>query len=191
MNRKKKFGLWIAGTLSAGVLAAVFVPSAFASIPDSSGVVHLCYDGVGNVRVIDSSTSSCLTGETELDIPTASGDSIVTSSDTLSPGITGTTEQIVELACPSGDTAVNGGVVSITQPAPPSGGSIEQQGVAYTTSGTEESSDGTYQLALPRPTNDNQDWRMQVTMDGAIELIPYTGSVQVPITVTYYVVCSS
>lgn len=59
---KKKIGLWLG--LSALVLAPV---AAWASIPDSNGLIHGCrLNLTGVVRVIDSSTQSCTGLETAI-----------------------------------------------------------------------------------------------------------------------------
>lgn len=54
--------------VAGGVAGAVLVGGvAFASIPDSSGVIHGCYDkSSGALRVIDSSVTTCGTNETAL-----------------------------------------------------------------------------------------------------------------------------
>jgi hypothetical protein len=50
------------------VSSAVFgIASAQASIPDTGGVIHGCYDNKGALRVIDSAASACKNGETALD----------------------------------------------------------------------------------------------------------------------------
>jgi Collagen triple helix repeat (20 copies) len=58
----------LAAAVSASVLTAVVVAVvAYASIPDSSGVIHGCYNPKGTLRVIDSSTDTCKPNETGLD----------------------------------------------------------------------------------------------------------------------------
>jgi hypothetical protein len=60
------------GFLAAGVAVALMAAggtafAAVSSIPDSSGVIHGCYDSGGNVKVIDTSvTSTCPKGYTSL-----------------------------------------------------------------------------------------------------------------------------
>ena len=50
------------------VVALTAAGVAFATIPDSSGVIHGCYTkSGGSLRVIDASVTSCKSGETELD----------------------------------------------------------------------------------------------------------------------------
>lgn len=59
------------GLLAAGGLAVALVVgggTAFASIPDSQGIIHGCYDSGGNLKVIDTAvTASCPRGYSELD----------------------------------------------------------------------------------------------------------------------------
>ena len=57
-----------AAAVTLGVLAGTSTAlAASASIPDSSGVIHACYDTGGNVKVIDTAvTSSCPKGYTPL-----------------------------------------------------------------------------------------------------------------------------
>src|SRR5689334_16636774 len=44
------------------VVAAAAVGAAYASIPDSTGVIHGCYDKAGNLRVIDPSAGQKCVG---------------------------------------------------------------------------------------------------------------------------------
>lgn len=56
------------GTAAACMLTAGGWLTAYASIPDSSGVIHGCYNkGSGSLRVIDTSVSTCHGGATPLD----------------------------------------------------------------------------------------------------------------------------
>jgi len=48
------------------VLAIVFGGVAYATIPDSGGVIHGCYKANGDLRVIDSPSQSCAMNETAL-----------------------------------------------------------------------------------------------------------------------------
>jgi hypothetical protein len=47
--------------------AGLVVGLGYASIPDSNGVIHACYDKAGTLRVIDSPAQSCSAKETPLD----------------------------------------------------------------------------------------------------------------------------
>ena len=63
MNRKR----WLGITLIAAV-AAIAAGVAYATIPDSNGVISGCYNKQGVVRVIDTSAGGkCTAGETALD----------------------------------------------------------------------------------------------------------------------------
>jgi hypothetical protein len=65
MNRRLKRS-WLAGVLAVGILLAGGA-IAYASIPDSSGVIHGCYQmNVGNLRVIDTATDTCRPSEVPL-----------------------------------------------------------------------------------------------------------------------------
>ena len=58
-------GATLGAAISAGILLAVSVASA--SIPDGGGVIHSCYNPkLGVVRIIDSATTKCLSGEATL-----------------------------------------------------------------------------------------------------------------------------
>jgi hypothetical protein len=68
--------------LIVGIAAVAFAAAgtvAYASIPDTGGVIHGCYkNGSGDLRVVDSSTDSCKSSEIGLDwnqrgIPGAQG----------------------------------------------------------------------------------------------------------------------
>jgi len=53
--------------LTAAALTATAAGISWASIPDSSGEIHACYrKAVGSIRVIDSPSQSCTSGETRL-----------------------------------------------------------------------------------------------------------------------------
>jgi hypothetical protein len=57
---------WLASVMAVGVLLAGGV-IAYASIPDSGGVIHGCYQmNVGNLRVIDNATQTCRPSEVPL-----------------------------------------------------------------------------------------------------------------------------
>ena len=51
----------------AGGAALVCAAVAYAAIPDSSGVIHGCYDKKGALRVVDPGTGACVKGENALD----------------------------------------------------------------------------------------------------------------------------
>ena len=54
--------------LVAVAISAGLATFAYAAIPDQSGVIHSCYkSNGGDLRVIDSATSSCKGSETALD----------------------------------------------------------------------------------------------------------------------------
>lgn len=46
--------------------ASIAIGMALASIPDSSGVIHGCYQSSGHVRIIDDSVTSCKNNETAI-----------------------------------------------------------------------------------------------------------------------------
>jgi len=85
--------------LVAGVTAASGVAVAFASIPDNGGVIHGCYLSNGNLRVIDSPSTTCKSNETPLDWnaqgttgaagPTGATGPTGTHGDTAATGPTG------------------------------------------------------------------------------------------------------
>src|SRR5690349_6259612 len=54
----------IAIVASAGAIFAMAAGVAYATIPDSAGVIHGCYDNnVGNLRLLDSSAGTCHSNE--------------------------------------------------------------------------------------------------------------------------------
>jgi hypothetical protein len=64
---KRRFGFLAAGLTVALVAVGGTAFAAVSSIPDSSGVIHGCYDSGGKVRVINTSvTSKCPKGYTPL-----------------------------------------------------------------------------------------------------------------------------
>jgi hypothetical protein len=69
MKRKRDLWLTARGGLIGVVAAAIFGGVAWASIPDSSGVIHTCYSqSTGTWRPIDYPTQRCKSGETQLDL---------------------------------------------------------------------------------------------------------------------------
>jgi hypothetical protein len=65
-------GLWLATVVVAGVALAGGV--AYATIPDSNGVIHTCLShGGGAWHVIDSATATCKAKQTELDVYSKAG----------------------------------------------------------------------------------------------------------------------
>src|SRR5271169_1902669 len=63
----KRIGFLAAGLAVALVAVGGTAFAAVSSIPDSSGVIHGCYDSGGNMKVIDTSvTSTCPKGYTSL-----------------------------------------------------------------------------------------------------------------------------
>ena len=60
--------------------------TASASIPDSNGTIHACRDGAGNLRVIDSASESCLTGETSVDWAASFNPTTYVVQDSGNPG---------------------------------------------------------------------------------------------------------
>ena len=107
MNKKR------AGAVVGGILlaASAGAGAAWASIPDSDGVVHACYLNLtGVVSVIDSSSTSCGVGQTAITWPTTAvrGVSVSTFTPT-SPADTNGTGFIDEsFDCPSGLFAISG-----------------------------------------------------------------------------------
>ena len=85
---------------------------AYATIPDSGGVIHGCYKVNGDLRVIDSPSQSCAMNETALTWsqtgpqgpPGISGYEIVSNTMNLEVG-----EQNLQVPCPAGKNATGGG----------------------------------------------------------------------------------
>jgi type VI secretion system secreted protein Hcp len=50
-----------------GIVGMLSAAMAYATIPDSSGVVHGCFDNSGHLRVIDSAAETCKKNETAID----------------------------------------------------------------------------------------------------------------------------
>jgi hypothetical protein len=90
------------------VVAALIGGSvAYASIPDSSGVIHGCYNNyTGALRIIDSGASSCYADETGLNW-NQSVPSIYTETSLINAA-SGPSHATV--SCATGDTALSGGV---------------------------------------------------------------------------------
>jgi len=98
---------------------------AYASIPDSHGVIHGCYQNGGNLRVIDSSTGSCRPSEVALNWnqtgPTGERGPTGGRGPTGSTGISGyqvvtvnsasdtTDYKTVTAVCPTGKQILGGG----------------------------------------------------------------------------------
>lgn len=53
---------WLAGGLVAALVTAGLVMIVHAAIPDANGVIHACYRGNGNLRLVD--RSNCVSNET-------------------------------------------------------------------------------------------------------------------------------
>ena len=93
--------------------ALVAAASVWAAIPDTSGKVNACYrNTTGEVRVSD---TSCLGDETALVLNAVPGYQVVSLNDAenngayyFGSGYPGTYDDIVD--CPSGKTAVGGGI---------------------------------------------------------------------------------
>ncbi len=69
MKRKRELWLTARGALIGALAAALFGGVAWASIPDSSGVIHTCYgQSTGTWRPIDHPSQKCKSGETQLDL---------------------------------------------------------------------------------------------------------------------------
>lgn len=115
--------LWSAALVTSGVLSCIGVGFgvAQASIPDSSGTIHACYNvHGGRLRVIDSSTQSCRKNERGISWPstvasgltgwqlidcTASLDNLGNVTVSGSPLCSGGVDQATIL-CPPGKVAV-------------------------------------------------------------------------------------
>jgi hypothetical protein len=79
---KRKVALSVAGLTLIGTAVGVSVGVAEASIPDSGGTIHGCYNNyLGNLRVVDSSTSSCNADETSLNWNQSPAASVYTVTD--------------------------------------------------------------------------------------------------------------
>lgn len=90
----------IAAVLGAAGLGvgAFFVGTSSASIPDTTGEIHGCYDAKGNTRIIDSASESCLTGETGVNWP-----SQVNLDTYMVTNSTNTSGSNISSDCTSGD----------------------------------------------------------------------------------------
>jgi hypothetical protein len=111
MRRSRR--AWLVAVAGLACLAA---GAAFATIPDSNGVIHACYKSGGQLRVIDPDTGSCGSNETALSWsvqgpPGLTGLEVIeaesaTSSETL---------QTATAICPAGKTVIGGGGVASPQ----------------------------------------------------------------------------
>jgi hypothetical protein len=90
----------------AAVAAALVVGGvAWATIPDSSGVVHTCFKS-GSWRVIDTSAESCKPGETPLAIDPGAVHAVIrTETQTIAPDSSHT----FTAHCNAGEVATGGG----------------------------------------------------------------------------------
>jgi hypothetical protein len=113
----------VAALLAAAVVVAVGATYGYASIPDSAGVIHGCYDKNG-LRVIDPSNGdACKSNETSLDWSQSgpqglpgqdgtngvSGYQLVQTTNPLPGGDPGT-GQLNSISCPAGKKVTGGGV---------------------------------------------------------------------------------
>lgn len=203
MNRKRKFTIGGAVIGTAAITGSFFIPAAMAStasVPDTNGSVHFCYQvKTGNARIIDIAKQHCLTGEKPVSTvpnyvppaPTPAPSPQYVTSSVVYSGLStsGPTEKVIELNCPSGTHALNGGVDNIQQTAD-SGYHITQPSSAIEAPSEELSADGTHNLGLPRAVSNDTAWRMHVTIGNGVEVEDQVGA-QPPatITVTYFVVC--
>jgi hypothetical protein len=169
-----------------GVAAAVVVVAAiaaggiaYASIPDSNGVIHGCYKNTnGSLRVIDSGGKGCQIGETPLDWsqtgptgPTgatgASGASGVSGYEIVSDTTTNTTSSggvngFFSVTCPQGKKAVGGG-----------GSAVDGIGAIGVNDGVRAS----------LPTNGGASWLIAVWVDNPSNVSGFT--------VTVYAICEN
>lgn len=109
--------------VGASVVAAALVAGgvAFAAIPDSTGVIHSCYNNYsGDVRIIDSSTGSCYGDETALNW-NQSAPAVYTETALINAG---SGPDHTTVSCNTGDTAISGG-------AAPYGGNPVGLGASY------------------------------------------------------------
>lgn len=118
LSRKAWIYTAIGSLLIAGG-SAFGISQAMASIPDSSGVIHGCYrTTTGELRVIDSATSSCLGDETSLNWSqgpgTAGPDGLAVTVVDASQGYP-STQAYAE--CPAGEPYVIGGGGSPSGPS--------------------------------------------------------------------------
>ena len=78
----RKLSLAAASLAVVATAIGVSADMASASIPDSGGNIHGCYNNyLGSLRVIDSSTSSCNSDETSLNWGQSAASSVYTVSD--------------------------------------------------------------------------------------------------------------
>lgn len=187
------------------VVIGVGAGVASASIPDSGGVIHACYQNPppahgANLQVIDTGNGgSCSGGMAALTWnqtgpagpagatgpagPQATAQD-VTSQVTYNVGSGGTTPEYVTLDCPAGTLALNGGVQSEAPGPVDPGASLLQSGSAVEAFGQEMSG------GLPRPVNSGASWRILVNVGGAEEVFQSGGTRQdLPAVVTFYVIC--
>jgi hypothetical protein len=157
-----------AALLVSAVAVAIGGSYAYASIPDSAGVIHGCYDKNG-LRVIDpSSGAACKNNETSLDWSQSgpqgppgqdgtdgtngadgvSGYELVTSTGPLPGGDPGT-GQIDFVSCPAGKKVTGGGVT-----VDPHGGHFAESVVRY--SGPLAGGSG-WTAFIQRTDDDNQN----------------------------------
>lgn len=126
MNRNQKLAVGTAAAVA--LIAGVATPSAMAassSVPSSDGTIHGCYDGAGNVRIIDADNGSCLAGETpvswpsEQSAPTYEDYQVTTKTDTPSRVYGGFGYWYTEtVSCPSGYSVVGGGATNANHQVP-------------------------------------------------------------------------
>ncbi|SRR6266496_105448 len=205
----KNWQRWTVGVSSLALAMAAGTGIAFATIPDSSGVIHGCYkpqsDGHNStLGVIDTALSNghCPSGNTALTWnqtgpqgpagpagpagPQATAQD-VTSQVTynVSPG--SATPITVQLDCPNGTLALNGGVDHETQQVDPDA-TLNGAGSAVV-GFDQENPSGASNLGLPRTVNGGASWRMHVSIGGAEEVRTNGTRSQIPFTVTYYVIC--
>lgn len=205
--------LTTAGAATLLSLAGLGVASA--AIPDGSGVIHACYQSPppahgANLQVIDTGAGgSCGGGATSLTWNQAGPQGPAGPA-----GATGATgpagpkataqdvssqvtyhigqspfDQQVQLDCPAGTLALNGGVTKVTA-TPDPGNTLTSSGEAVLIFDQAQAGDHSQALGLPRPVSNGASWLMEVTLagagetDGLVTNVPSSGT-----TVTYYVIC--
>src|SRR6185503_8553667 len=65
----------VMGITAGLVVGGIMTPAALALIPDSSGIIHACYNNKGDVRIIDSPAESCKNNETAISWSSSAGPS--------------------------------------------------------------------------------------------------------------------